>query len=208
MVYDNYISIYLCLIFVIGYVFVGIESFTPRPRLGHHSVIVGSKHYFFGGLIPGNGTSEEVFYLDLSQPPNEANLPFVDLTSTASIPFKSLFGTVALYNINNDPNIYLFGGIMRDIITNNDSFTSFVHKFNVNSLTWSVPSVSGTVPQRRFQMQAISDNAVKFYIFGGGADYRIGSQTFSSINDTAIFNAAESSWVINPLTINAPALKL
>ncbi len=214
MAYDNYTSIYLCLIFVLGYIFVRIESFTPNPRMAHSSVVVGNKLYFFGGIVvlplPQGSLvnvyiSEEVFYLDLSQPFDIENPPFVDLTSVAPIPIRSTWGTVALDSMNNnDPNIYLFGGAMLDINSYNDSYTSFVHKYNVNSLTWSVPSVSGTVPQRRYRIQAISDNAGKIYIFGGYADSKMGSPNIQLFNDMVIFNAAELSWLINLPTINAP----
>jgi len=182
--------------------------------MAHSSVVVGNKLYFFGGIVvlplPQGSLvnvyiSEEVFYLDLSQPFDIENPPFVDLTSVAPIPIRSTWGTVALDSMNNnDPNIYLFGGAMLDINSYNDSYTSFVHKFNVNSLMWSVPTVSGTIPSRRREMKAISDNSGKIYIFGGGTNSAIGSPTPQYFNDMIIFNTIELSWSINPPTVNAP----
>jgi hypothetical protein len=67
MSYNNRVLFYL--LFII-YLFLEIESFTPIGRLAHSSVLVENKLYFFGGAIDGRSCSNEVFYLDVSQPFN------------------------------------------------------------------------------------------------------------------------------------------
>ena len=90
---------------MLGFIFFEVESFTPAGRLSHSSVLVGNKIYFFGGALDYIRNSDEVFYLDVSKSFDIANPPWVDLTS---IPFASEWATVALDDLKNDTNIYLF----------------------------------------------------------------------------------------------------
>src|SRR5688572_22758866 len=152
---------YLFIIFVFCFMLFEVEPFIPAGRLAHSSILVGNKIYFFGGVGSDYFTLNELFYLDVSKSFNVANPPWVDL---AGIPFGSAWATVVLNDINNDPDIYLFGGIMRDMKTINDSFTSIIHRFNINSLTWDIPSVIGNLPERRREVKAIN-NFGMLYIF-------------------------------------------
>src|SRR2546430_17545976 len=117
----SFYSLYLCLIFVLIY---EVESFVPITRIGQTSTLVGNKIYFFGGTDSVK-TYNDVFYLDLSQPFNVENPPWVDLTPKVVIPFGSIWATSVLDNTNNDPNIYLFGGLTRDVNTDEDILASF-----------------------------------------------------------------------------------
>ena len=76
MNHHNYISFYLFFIFILGYLFLEIESLTPGGRCAHSSVLVGNKIYFFGGQRNINSYSNEAFYLDVSQPFNIASPPY------------------------------------------------------------------------------------------------------------------------------------
>ncbi|CAI2189311.1 20090_t:CDS:2, partial [Funneliformis geosporum] len=170
-----------------------LGSFTPEGRLAHSTVLVGNKLYFFGGYVDNaKSCTNQVFYLDLSQSFNLAVPPWVSLTQNAGIPFKSCWGT-ALLN-DKEQSIYLFGGIMINDL-NQDDFISNVHSFNLNSLSWSVPNIEGTPPERRTNIHGVIDNTGKIYIFGGSS---LGSQTIIRYNDMVILNTAELSWVINP----------
>src|SRR5436190_4191752 len=131
-----YISFYL---YVFICLFLEIESFTPKGRISHSSVLVGNKIYFLGGW--GGGSTNEVFYLDVSQPFNTQAPPWNDLTQSAGIPFKSSWATASLSDINNEQTIYLFGGRNLDLVTSEDNFVSMVHSFNLNSLKWNIPIV-------------------------------------------------------------------
>ncbi|CAB4385364.1 unnamed protein product [Rhizophagus irregularis] len=189
----SYNTFYLCLIFALGYIFFGVESYIPVGRIGHSSILIGNKIYYFGGITDVGASLNDVFYLDLSQPFNVANPPWIKITD---IPFGSSWGSVALDNSNNT-EVYLFGGITDDVNTQKDSFKSFVYKFNINSLSWNIPTVSGIAPSRRIEMKAISDNSGKIYIFGGAANFLVGAQTRTFPNDMITFNIADSSWSIN-----------
>src|SRR5438045_2989964 len=136
----KHIFIYSLYFFVLIY---GVESFVPIERLGHSSVLVGDRLYFFGGERP-DIYSNEVFYLNLSQSFDVGNPPWNDLTPKAAISFGSSFATSALDNMNNDQNIYLLGGAANNVNTEEElPKTPFVHKFNVNSSSWDISQVNG-----------------------------------------------------------------
>ncbi|GES73686.1 hypothetical protein GLOIN_2v1876170 [Rhizophagus clarus] len=189
------------LLFITQRLFFEVESYTPIGRLTHSSVFVGNNLYFLGGQYGNGSISNEVFYLNLSQSFDVANPPWVDLTSTASIPFGSYFATVASNNVNNSLDIYLFGGVMIDIITQRDSFTSFVYKFNVNTSRWNVPSINGVTPKRRRKINGVIDDSGKIYIYGGVADLLVGSSTSQFFDDLIIFNTIDSLWSISSSSI-------
>uniref|UniRef100_U9U034 Attractin/MKLN-like beta-propeller domain-containing protein n=1 Tax=Rhizophagus irregularis (strain DAOM 181602 / DAOM 197198 / MUCL 43194) TaxID=747089 RepID=U9U034_RHIID len=188
----SYTTFYLCLIFGLGYIFFGVESYVPVGRISHSSILIGNKIYYFGG-ITDVGASDDAFYLDLSQSFDVVNPPW---TQIPNIPFRSSWASVASDNSNN-ADIYLFGGIMFDVNIQKDSFKSFVYKFNINSLSWNIPTVSGIAPSRRIEMKAISDNSGKIYIFGGAANSLVGAQTRTFFSDMITFDIADSSWSIN-----------
>jgi N-acetylneuraminic acid mutarotase len=186
-----YLYVFICLIFK-------VESFTPAGRYSHSSVLVGNKLYFFGGVLQDGFCSNEVFYLDVTQPFNIQVPSWNDLTPNSGMPFKGCWGTVSLLSdINNEQTIYLFGGITDDIATNNDKFVSMIYSFNLNSLKWNIPTVKGMQPERRRQVNSVIDNTGKMYIFGGGADSLIGSATTKTFNEMVIFNTVELSWSIS-----------
>src|SRR3954453_17397222 len=126
----NYFFIF-CLIFLL---FHGGESFTPPGRFGHSSVLIDDKLYFFGGKVD-NGTSNDAFYLDLSQIFSVDNPPWM---ATAAIPFESSFAGVAS-DKKDSPSIYLIGGIMFDVNSHQDSSKSLVYKYDVKTSAWSIP---------------------------------------------------------------------
>src|SRR4051812_47340751 len=99
MTHYNYIPFYLCIFICL---FLEVKSFTPVGRLSHSSVLVENKLYFFGGAISNQDWSNEVFYLDVSQPFNIQAPPWNDLTPSAGIPFKSSWAAASLSDINNE----------------------------------------------------------------------------------------------------------
>ncbi|CAI2185786.1 15157_t:CDS:2, partial [Funneliformis geosporum] len=172
------------------------ESFTPEGRLAHSTVLVENKLYFFGGYVDNAKTcTNQVFYLDLSQSFNLVAPSWVSLTQNAAIPFISCWG-ITLLNVK-EHTIYLFGGFMGNDL-NQDAVVSNVHSFNLNSLSWSVPNVEGTPPERRRSIDGVIDNTGKIYIFGGILDKVLGSPTNIYYNDMVILNTAELSWLIIP----------
>jgi len=176
--------------------FFNVESFTPEGRVAHSSVLVGDKLYFFGGFSTGS-CSNEIFYLDVSKSFYSSTPTWIDLTQDAGIPFKSCWETISLND--KEQTIYLFGGIMKDLTTNTDAFTSNVHSFNLNSLKWDVPDIKGVALKRRRNIKSVIDDTGKMYIFGGYADEFLGSPLTTFFSDMVILNTAdvELSWSIS-----------
>src|SRR5687767_3913175 len=107
-----YVSFYL-IIFIKLFLFLEVESFTPVGRLAHTSVLVENKIYFFGGVLDNGFCSNEVFYLDVSQPFNMGAPQWNDLTQNSGLPFKSCWATASS---SDQKTIYLFGGITDDLV--------------------------------------------------------------------------------------------
>jgi len=160
--------------------------------------------YFFGGVDVRINSLSEVFYLDLSEPFNAAAPLWNDISVLSAIPFGSAWASVTLTNNNNNPNIYLIGGIMKNQ-NNEDSFISLVHTFNPISGQWSIPIIGGKEigrkePKRRKYIQAVTDDLGNIYVFGGAADNTIGLECF---NDMIILNTNDLTWSYGSI-INAP----
>src|SRR3954454_20478413 len=189
-----YKILYIFHILILGIFTIRVESFTPKGRAGHCSALVGTKLYFFGGPIVNDFSSNEVFYLDISQTFNSASPPLTDLTASAKIPFGSEWGTVSLIDNNNDPIIYLFGGLMRDPVSNKDTFNSNVHTYNIKTSEWKIPYINSKAPERRVFIHAINDDTGKIYIFDGLANEYVGSITTHRFNEMLILDTVNLIW--------------
>ena len=51
MIYKKYKLFKLCFIFILSYSFFKFESFTPEECIGHFSILIGDKLYFFGRIM-------------------------------------------------------------------------------------------------------------------------------------------------------------
>src|SRR6266540_3281462 len=198
MTYKKLKSINLCFVFVLSYLFFGVESFTPVGRMGHSSILAEDMLYFFGGN--NSDFMNEVFYLDVSKSFNSKTPPWTDLTQGSGIPFKSSWATVSL----KEQTIYLFGGIMYSIITDEDAFVSHVYSFNLNSLKWDIPNIEGTQPERRRILNNVMDNTGKMYIFGGLTCPCLSAPKTELFNDMVILDTVRSLWSISK-PVNAPS---
>jgi N-acetylneuraminic acid mutarotase len=181
--------LYVFHILILSIFIIRVESFTPKERAVHSSALVGTKLYFFGGSIINDFSSNEVFYLDVSQTFNFASPPLTDLTASAKIPFGSEWGTVSLIDNNNNPIIYLFGGFMRDPVTNQDTFNTNVLTFDIATSKWEIPFINSKAPERRAYINAAANNDTgKIYIFGGFANEYLGSTTPRLFNEMLILD--------------------
>ena len=171
-------------------------------RTAHSSVLVGNKLYFFGGQDDEIRSLNDVFYLDMSQPFNLTFTPWTDLTTTAGIPFKSSWASVAI-NKDDNPTVYLIGGIMRYEENVNVTNTPLVYTFDPKSMQWNIPVIKGKEPERRRNMRAITDNSGMIYLFGGDTSNLTGSTIFKAFNDLIIINTNDLTWSYSP-AFNAP----
>src|SRR5947209_324032 len=82
--------------------------------------------------------------------------------------------------------LYLFGGEAVDAITQDYISTSIIYSFNLDSLTWGIPTIQGNSPVRLREIRSVIDNTGKMYIFGGMTSKS--SSTIQYFNDMIIFN--------------------
>ncbi len=203
MVYlNNYVSFYLLINFIFGYSFFEVESFVPLGRLAHSAITVDNKLYFFGGVDINRYDTSEVFYLDLTKPFDAVAPSWNDISASSAIPFRSAWAAITLTNNSNNPTIYLIGGTMHNENVE-DSSISMVHTFNPNSNHWDIPTIRGKEPKRRRNIQSVTDDFGNIYVFGGGADSFVGSETVQYFNDMIILNTNDLTWSYGPI-INAP----
>jgi N-acetylneuraminic acid mutarotase len=173
---------------LVGIFVIKIDSFTGE-RAGHTSVLIGSRLYFFGGIKINTFLSDEVFYLDISKSFTIESPPWVDLTIHAKMPFGSAMTTMSLVYINDEPIVYLFGGLMYDPITDINLYVSNVHTFNPKTLEWNVPSIEGKEPLKRRNIRGASDDTGKIYIFSG---FR--NSDFYFYDEMLILDTVNSKW--------------
>ncbi|CAI2175011.1 11070_t:CDS:2 [Funneliformis geosporum] len=188
------VSIYILLSWVV----VLIDSYTPVGRYGQSSVLVGDKIYHFGGeQLPQANISaalDEVLYLDLSTPFNIKSPSWINITPKSQIPFaNSLSTAVSHLNDNGTYIIYLIGGIMVDVKTDEDKFSSFVHVFNTDSNEWATSTTEGE-PERRFELSSVIDKSNKIRIFGGVTNKDTGSPITKWFTDQYVLDLETMVW--------------
>ncbi|CAB4426716.1 unnamed protein product [Rhizophagus irregularis] len=191
MIINNLKKILLLIILLIE---IG-QSLVPVERNAHSSVLVDKKLFFFGGYsghsLKTSKNLDQIIYLDISKPFNTANPPFEEISKT--IPFGSSFATAFLSPQKNI--IYLFGGIVKDVNTDLDSFKSVLYSYNLETNEWTIPTTNGIAPGRRREMNGVINNKTgKFYVFGGVIDPETGSQNTIVLNDMNIFDTISLTW--------------
>ncbi|CAG8565000.1 19207_t:CDS:2 [Dentiscutata erythropus] len=108
-----------------------------------------------GGISPSNSISGEVFYLDLSSPPDIDNLSFIDLTNTSPMLYGISKGAALASGIGKS-YIILIGGTQQDINMPQQNITDqFVFVYNVHSQNWEI--VQGAQPTRRSSISTVID---------------------------------------------------
>ncbi|CAB4426717.1 unnamed protein product [Rhizophagus irregularis] len=190
MIINNLIKILLLIILLIE---IG-QSLVPVERYAHSSVLVDKKLFFFGGYsghsLKTSKNLDQIIYLDISKPFNTANPPFEEISKT--IPFGSSYATAFLSPQKNI--IYLFGGIVKDVNTDLDSFKSVLYSYNLETNEWIIPTTNGIAPGRRREINGVINNKTgKYYVFGGLSDFT-GAENTIALNDMNIFDTISLTW--------------
>src|SRR6266511_922395 len=122
-------------------------QYIPSPRYAESSEIIGDRLYVIGGQVSTSGivdsstTSKEVIYLDLSNDFNSSSSPWVDYSQLSPLPvLNSWAGSCN----NNFKTIYLFGGVIRDVNTNNyiTDNNKQIYTFVTFGNKWTAPNVT------------------------------------------------------------------
>ncbi|CAG8535214.1 3098_t:CDS:2 [Scutellospora calospora] len=192
-----------------------VESFVPEARYAHSVTLVDNKLYFFGGQVSEINQGQELFhlydelfYLDVSKTFNIEFPSWKGLTASKRVPVRSSWTTssVGVGIMSDRSTIYLIGGLMY-ITDQNAIVTDIVYAFDTKSQQWKLPVTNGTRPNRRREVQAVSDNTGKIHYFGGRSDYTTtGSPTENVIryNILNILDTSQLSWSIGSM-VNAPS---
>ena len=184
-------------------------QYIPSARFIASSEIIGDRLYVMGGLVSSAGTliasstSREVIYLDLSKDFNSSSPPWVDYSQINPLPVLDSWADSCKDKDNK--TIYVFGGILMDINTNNliTDNNKQLYVFDSVKNTWTTPVVTGTsAPTRRREMKVVMDDLGKMYVFGGGSDPYTGSIIITWYNDMSIFDSNQLTWTqTNPTNL-------
>src|SRR6266511_3997306 len=189
------ISIILTIVFNINnQILITFGQFIPSARYAASSEIIGDRMYVMGGEMSsrtgGTTTLREVIYLDLSKYFNSSSLPWVDYSQINPLPVFCSFGGSCKDKVNK--TIYVFGGIIYDVNTNNiiTDNNKQLYVFDSVKNTWTIPVVNGTsvAPARRRDIEVVMDDLGKMYVFSGKSDPATGSNSTIYHNDMTIFD--------------------
>ena len=160
------------------------------------------------GITTNGTTSREVIYLDLSKNFNINSPPWVNYSNISPLPVYGAW--VGSCKDKNNKTIYLFGGELYDVSTNNliTDNNKQLYVFDSIKNTWTTPIVTGTsAPTRRREMKVVMDDLGKMYVFGGGSDPATGSNITIPHNDMTIFDSNQLTWTQTSPT-NPPTARI
>ncbi|RHZ53497.1 hypothetical protein Glove_441g77 [Diversispora epigaea] len=130
------------------------DTYYPVNRFAHSSVKIDNRLFILGGNT-GEITSKsyELFYLDLSIPFNNTNLPW-KLVDGGDLP-EYIYSSTA---VSDKFTIYLIGG----------SIKNQFYIYNIYNTTWDTPGtgIRSIFPNRR-NMDGVIDEKGNIYLFGG-----------------------------------------
>ena len=185
------------LIFIILFFFMnGIVygQFIPGSHVGQRAVLVGSKLYFIGGDDNDESdTTSDVFYFDNGAELSSTGLlQFVDLKNQATFPYVG-FHVAGEGGVNQDL-IFISGGYQ---LTANSP--NVVYQLDTKTNTVTTPTIQGTNPPRRKDMDSVSYQG-KIYIFGGRI---VVNSTNTFFNNFDILDTINLNWEVGTL-VGAP----
>ncbi|KAF0426406.1 galactose oxidase [Gigaspora margarita] len=185
----NYILFFV--IFSSVYYFAICQN-VPSPRREQTSILVGNKLYFFGGNTSPTSTSNEVWYLELS---NSFNISTPPWHNDNVMPVGYTFGTSCLSPIDNS-TVFLIGGKTWIANTINYSYTSSVYMFNSKASQWTTPTINNFNSSfaTRNEIQAVIDNNGKIFVFGGINQGNGDNITTTAYNDMSILDITTMIW--------------
>ncbi|RHZ80909.1 hypothetical protein Glove_130g125 [Diversispora epigaea] len=178
-----------------------ILCYTPSKRVYHNGVIMDHRLLVFSGYYSNLSSTDEMFYLDLSKQFNTSNITWT-LVSGSRLP-KYIWSAAS---IGIDSTIFLYGGVKKDINTENYNLTDSMYIYDNSTNNWLLPANSNNILPRQ-QMKGIPDNLGNIYIFGGynvtnfttevnitGTTPIKTELTGQLLNDTNVFNIPSRTW--------------
>ncbi|RIB28687.1 hypothetical protein C2G38_2157289 [Gigaspora rosea] len=202
----NSFRILLSSLIVISLVLTNVKCYSPDPRVGQASILVGSNLYFFEGNTKNPRFTNQVLYLNLSSSFNITSPPWSQI-ATSPIPIPLQYPALCLST--DGSTVYLVDGLSQD--QQNSSILmipqSSVYAFNTNSLQWTTPSIinfNNTFLGRE-DINSVADSNGKCYFFGGYLSKLTAETTNnliiyiggigSSMNKISVFDTTNLSWL-------------
>ncbi|CAG8608947.1 9885_t:CDS:2 [Funneliformis caledonium] len=151
-------------------------------------------------------STNDVFYLELSQPFNTMSPPWINLSDVSPLPVRLSWATSS-YGGANNRMIFIFGGTMQAVEPAQDlgsnallpDFKNLVYSFDTQSFQWSIPIISGDAPNRRRELSAVTNDRGKIHFFGGKADRFTGSSIEGDFNEMNVLDSLTLNWELGTL---------
>ena len=131
-------------------------------RFLHTATLIDNKLYILGGYNGTNLTNgfltNDFFYLDVSIQFNTQSLSWKDLSSINIVP-EHYLATSVKGGANNN-TLFLYGGL-------SNTTMALVYTFDPRTNLWSIPNITGNIPDRKFDLTGIIDYNGRMYLWGG-----------------------------------------
>jgi N-acetylneuraminic acid mutarotase len=172
-------------------------QFIPKKRNGHTATLIDNKLYILSGKYGpkiDDISGKDFFYLDVSVSFDTQNLLWKDLSNFNTVPPHHYAAYVVGGENNN--TLFLYGGA-------NDTMMDLVYIFNPQSNSWSIPTITGDIPNRKCFLTGIIDQKGFMYLWGGLNDEDDYTEFY---NDMLILDTKNFIWRKGSL-IGAPTAR-
>lgn len=179
-----------------------VQPQTSVKRFTHSAHLIDNKLWIFGGGIMENGAlvpTGDVFYVDLTKGFDTTNVQYVNQPAS---PFSCAWCQSARGG-KGSSTIFFFAGAMVEPGTSTLT-KSIVQAYDINTQKWSIPKIAGISPQRRRELQPVTDQNGKIYMFGGGIDMALGATTVQVFDTMNVLDSIALEWSID--TTSTPPL--
>jgi hypothetical protein len=126
-----------------------MAPFKPSVYFGHTATLIDNKLYILGGRDLNRNQVKEFFYLDVSVPFNTQELSWKDLSNVNMVSLHNFAASVK-GGANND-TLFLYGGLT-------DQTMALVYTFDLHSIVWSIPKITGINTVRKYGLTGIINN--------------------------------------------------
>jgi hypothetical protein len=162
----------------------------PKKRFTHSAHLIDKQLWIFGGGTMENGAlvpTGDVFYVDLAKEFDTTNVQYENQKAS---PFSCAWCQSAMVR---KEQIFFFAGAMVEPGTPKLT-KSIVQAYDIKAKNWTIPEITGMSPLRRRELQPVSDQNGKIYMFGGGIDMALGATNVQVFDTMDILDTINLKW--------------
>jgi N-acetylneuraminic acid mutarotase len=185
-----YIILWLLIQLLVVEINCQLTPFKPKGRNLHTTTLIDNKLYILGGF-QWYYLGKDFFYLDVSVAFNTQNLLWNDLSNVNIIPANRYSASVKGGANNN--TLFLYRG-------RSDTIMDLVYIFDPQSNSWSIPMITGDIPNRKCILTGIIGQKGFMYLWSGV------NENIESYNDMLILDTKNLIWRKGSL-IGAPTAR-